>query len=182
MSRKDYNMEIVLELLKGSNHIRGLAKALSTNQTTIARKVNDLTKRNALDYTVSGKNKVYSLKKTAEARQHVFMAEHYKLLQSLNKYPIVRAIAEGIQKNKMAQLAVIFGSYAKGIAHKDSDIDIYIEGNNKKLKRELELMNSKSSIKTGGYDRKNLLIKEIEKNHVIIKGVEQFYENSGFFE
>ena len=181
MSQKDYNMEIVLDLLKGSNHIRGLAKALSTNQTTIARKIKELAGNNAVDYAFAGKNKSYSIKKTAEARQYVFMAEHYKLLQTLSRYPAVRGIVEHIQKNSSVQLAMIFGSYAKGTAHKDSDIDIYIEGINKKLKQELELLNSRASIKMGRYDRNSLLIKEIGKNHIIIKGVERFYENSGFF-
>ena len=182
MSQKDYDMEIVLELLRGSNHIRGLAKVLHTNQTTIARKIKRLTQNNVVDYTFVGKNKAYSIKKTAEARQYVFMAEHYKLLQALKTYPVIRGIAESIQKNAGTQLAVIFGSYAKGLVHKESDIDIYVESSNRKIKRELELLNSKASIKTGSYDKKSLLIKEIEKNHIIIKGVEGFYEKNRFFE
>jgi hypothetical protein len=43
-----------------------------------------------------------------------------------------------------------------------------------------ELLNSRMSVKIGEYDRSNPLIKEIEKKHVIIKGVEPFYEKIGF--
>ena len=41
--------------------------------------------------------------------------------------------------------------------------------------------NSKLSIKIGKFDTKSLLIKEIIKNHIIIRGVEEFYERVEFF-
>ena len=43
-------------------------------------------------------------------------------------------------------------------------------------------INSRLSIKIGKYNKDNLLIKEIEKNHVIIKGVEIFYEKYKIFD
>jgi len=46
MSQINYN--IFQELEKQDNHIRGLAKALRTNQTTIARKATELEKQNIL--------------------------------------------------------------------------------------------------------------------------------------
>ena len=61
-----------------------------------------------------------------------------------------------------------------------SDIDIFVETEKREIKKELELINSRLSIKIGKYDKKNLLIKEIEKNHVIIKGGELFYEKFEF--
>jgi len=78
-------------------------------------------------------------------------------------------------------LAIIFGSYAKGLAHKDSDIDVYIETTNLQLKKDIEQLNTKLSVKIGKYNSTNILIQEIEKNHVIIKGVEQYYEKNKFF-
>ena len=122
------------------------------------------------------------MKKTTEAKSYVFIAENYKLIKLLEKYPNLRNAIEKIQRNKKISLAVIFGSYAKYLAKKDSDIDIYIETADKKLKRDIELINSKINVKIGKYDKNNLLIKEIEKNHVIIKGVEEFYERYNFFD
>ncbi len=78
-------------------------------------------------------------------------------------------------------MAILFGSYAKLIAKKQSDIDLYIDTDDKKIKKDVELINTKLSVKIGRYDKDNLLIKEIEKNHVIIKGVELFYEKNKFF-
>ncbi|MBU0959512.1 MAG: nucleotidyltransferase domain-containing protein, partial [Nanoarchaeota archaeon] len=98
------------------------------------------------------------------------------------KHSFLRKIVEKIQKDKKIKLAILFGSYVKGLEKKDSDIDIYIETNNKKVKQDLELIDSKINVKIGKYDKENLLIKEIEKDHVIIKGVEEFYERNNFFD
>lgn len=59
---------------------------------------------------------------------------------------------------------------------------MYIDTTHRKLKEEIEVLDTKVSVKIGKYNRESLLIKEIEKNHVIIKGVEAYYEknkNSG---
>lgn len=182
MERKDYKLEIINALLRKRWHMRALAKELDINHMVIFRKLRELFKENVLDYDEEGKNKVYSLKKTSEAKAYVFMTENYKLNKLLKKYSNLRKIIEKIQTNKRIKLAVIFGSYAKDIAKRTSDIDIYIETTNKMIKHDLEMINSKTSIKIGKYDKKNLLIKEIEKNHVIIKGVEEFYAKYKFFE
>lgn len=181
MSQKDYNMEIVLDLLKNSNHIRGLAKQLATNQTTIARKVKELETLNIVDYREEGKNKVYFLKKTIEAEEFVYIGEHNKLIQVLHQFPILRQIVSKIKENSQIKLAILFGSYAKGISKTSSDIDIYIETTNRTIKKELEGLNSKLSIKIGEFNKDNLLIKEIIKNHIVIKGVENYYSKIGLF-
>jgi len=181
MLQNNYNIRIVEALLKSENHIRELARLLSTNQTTIARKVQELYKNNIVDFKKEGKNKVIFLKKTLEANQYAYNAETQKLLDILKKYSRLRRIIELIKKNEKVNLAILFGSYAKGIAHKESDIDIYLDTTDNKLKEEIELIDSKISVKIGKYNKDSLLIKEIEKNHVIIKGVETYYEKSKFF-
>jgi len=182
MEQKDYKFEIVNELLKNKNHVRALAKKLNTNHMKISRKIKELFKENIVDYKEEGKNKVYFLKNNSEAKIYIFMTENYKLIQTLKKYPSLRKIIEKIQNNNKIKLSILFGSYAKNKAKKESDIDIYIETNNKKIKYELEKIYSKINIKIGKYDKKSLLIKEIEKNHVIIKGVEEYYKKNEFFD
>lgn len=182
MEQKNYKLEIVNNLVGKGWHVRGLAKQLEINHMLLFRKFKELYNENVLDYKQEGKNKTYFLKKTIEAKFYVFMGENYKLIQLLKRYPFFRNIIEKIQKNEKIQLAILFGSYAKGLAKKNSDVDIYIETMDKKIKYEIELINSKINVQIGKYDKNNLLIKEIEKNHVIIKGVENFYENYKFFE
>lgn len=168
--------------MQEENHIRGLAKELNTNQTTIARKINELYEENVVDYRREGRNKVYFLKKGLEAFQMILIAEYYKLLEIIKKYPYLRKIIQEIKKKKRIKLAILFGSHARKTATKGSDIDIFIETKNRSIKNEIENLDSRVDVKIGMFDEKNLLIKEIEKNHVIIKGVEKYYENVGFFE
>ena len=76
MEQKDYKLEVVNFLLHERGHARGIANKLGTNHMLIARKINELSKANVVDFVQEGKNKTYFLKKTAEARAFVFMAEN----------------------------------------------------------------------------------------------------------
>ena len=182
MEHKDYKLEIISELLKDESHIRAIAKKIGTNHMMILRKISELVKENVLDYKKEGKNNRYFIKRTTEARNYIFAVEGYKLNQTLKKYPSLRGIIERIQKDKRIKLAILFGSYAKGIAKEESDIDIFIDNTNPKIKNELRLFDGKLSIKNGEYDKSSILIKEIEKNNIIIKGVEEYYEKNKFFD
>ena len=181
MSQNYYIFRIVEALLQSENHVRGLAKKLKTNQTTIARKIQELHKENIVDYKQEGRNKVYFLKKSLEAFQMVLIVENYKLMEILEIYPYLRLIIQKIKQDKKIKLAVLFGSHAKKLATKESDIDIFIETRNLEVKGRIEELNSRISVKIGRFDEKNLLIKEIMRNHIIIKGVEYYYEKVGFF-
>ncbi len=182
MEQKNYSFEIVLGLLRNENHIRGLAKILGINHMSVRRKLSDLFNENVVDYKKEGKNKNYFLKKTIEAKTYIFMSEEYKLLKTLKRYPGLRRIIENIQKNNKIKLAILFGSYAKGNAKKESDVDIFVDSVSRDLKKELELFDRRISIKIGRYEKQNILIKEIKKNHVIIKGVQKYYEQNKFFD
>lgn len=176
------DMELVGALLGGESHSRALAKRLEASSSTVALKLKALVGANVLDFRVEGRNKVYFLKKSREARSYAIMAELYKLNKTLDRYPELRGVVESIQRNEKIGLAILFGSYAKGTATKESDMDVFIETTDKRLKQEAELLNSRLSVKIGEYDRSSPLIREIEKNHVMIKGAELYYEKSGLFQ
>jgi len=176
MEQKDYNLEIVGILLKGENHIRAIAKELKINHMMIVRKIKFLLERNVVDFNKKGRNNTYFIKKSIEAREYALMFENYKLVKFVQKYNFLRNIVEKIQGDKRIKLSLIFGSYVKGLSKRDSDIDIFIETSNIKIKKEYSDLDSRLSIKIGKYDRKNNLIKEIEKNHIIIKGGEIYYD------
>jgi len=173
--------EIILILLKGENHIREIARRLKTNQTSVKRRLDKLYKQNIVDYRIEGKNYVYFIKKTLEARSFVIMSESYSLILFLENYPKLKGVIKKIIEKENIPMAIIFGSYAKGMPNESSDIDLYIESENFDLKKEIELIDSRLSVKIGRYDRGNLLIKEIEANHIILKGIEQLYEKNRFF-
>jgi IS30 family transposase len=181
MEQKIYKYEIILNLLKGDNHLRQIAKELQTNHMTIKRALDRLTRANVLDVRSQGRNNVYSLKQTLEARNSVLMAEIYKFSRLVDRHPELKQDIRSLQRMS-TKLVVIFGSYAKGRETNKSDVDIYIETVSRNIKNKAERLNRKFSVKTGGYDKGNLLIREIEKNHVIVRGVERFHEKNQFFE
>src|SRR3989338_7868216 len=108
MSQNNYNMQIVAALLKAESHIRELARLLKTNQTTIARKAQELYKENIIDFKKEGKNKVFFIKKTLEAKQYAYLVETTKVIETINKYPLLRRIMEQIKKNEKISLAILF--------------------------------------------------------------------------
>ena len=58
---------------------------------------------------------------------------------------------------------------------KDGDW-IYIETKNRNIKKTIENIHSKIKVKIGSFDIKSNLIKEIIKDHAIVRGFEEFYE------
>ena len=180
-NKNNLELEIILVLLKNKSHLREIARTLNESHSTILRKINELVKENVLDYKKEGKNKVFFIKNNLKAKNYVYSAEIHKLNLLLRKHPELSIIFEDIKRNFSKGMIILFGSYAKGIPKKDSDIDIYLETNDDSLKNKIKAINSKLSIKIGKFDTKSLLIKEIIKNHIIIKGLEDFYERIEFF-
>lgn len=180
-NKNNLELEIVLVLLKSKAHLREIARTLNESHSTILRKINELVKENVLDYKKEGKNKVFFIKNNLNAKNYVYSAEIHKLNILLKKHPELSIIFEDIKKNLSKGMIILFGSYAKGIPRKDSDIDIYLETNDTKIRDRVKETNSKLSIKIGKFDTKSLLIKEIIKNHIIIRGLEEFYERTDFF-
>jgi len=180
--RNDINSEIILILLKEETHLRSIARRLDQSHSTILRKLNFLIEEDVLDYRIEGKNKVFFIKKNLQAKNYVFNAERHKLIKLLKKYPELNIIIEDILNKVRENHVILFGSYAKFSAKKDSDIDIYIETQNKKIKEKAEMVHSKIRVKIGDFNQDSNLIKEIIKNHIILRGIENFYEKTKFFE
>jgi predicted nucleotidyltransferase len=168
-------------LLKGELHPRAIADRLGTNHMTVIRTLNRLADGNVVDFRIAGKNKIYFLKRTLEGRNAVMTAEYYKLSKAAGRYPELRGIIRAVQEMAGLPLAVLFGSYAKGTAKADSDIDLFLETRDRKMKKDLQTRHSRLSVKLGEFDVSGLLAREMVKDHVILKGVERFYERTGFF-
>ncbi len=176
-------MEIALDLLKNEkNHIRGIAKNLGASHATILRKVNEMLAENIVDSRREGKNRVFYLRKNLNARNYIYMAELYKANKFLSHYPQMSVIMGEVLKATKSGMIIVFGSYARFSSKKGSDIDIFIETKDASLGKRLKLISRKISLKTGVFDTHNLLIREIIKEHIIFRGVEEFYEKTKFFE
>ncbi len=181
-SKNNLELEIILVLLKNKTHLREIARILKESHSTILRKTNELIKENILDYKKEGKNKIFFIKDNLKAKNYVHSAEIHKLNKLLKKHPELSIVFEDIKKNFSKGMIILFGSYAKGNPKSNSDIDIYLETNNNKIKKKIQEINSRLNIKIGIFDTKSLLVKEIIKNHIIIRGLENFYERINIFE
>jgi len=178
----EQKLEIILALLKfKESHVRGIAKIINQPHANISRALNTLLKENIVDFKIQGKNKTFFLKKNTKTLNYIYIAEHYKLLKLIKKHSHLSVLFDSILSKTRTKLIILFGSYAKSSAKKESDIDIYIKTNKKTTQEKIEDINSKISVKIGKFDKNNLLIKEIIKDHVILRGVEYFYEKNKIF-
>ncbi len=174
--RDNIQLDILEILLKNEDHVRSIALKLNESHTTILRKLNYLKKENVIDSKKEGKNKIFFLKKNIIAQNYIFKVELHKVTKLLKKYPELNIIFEDILKKIDEPLIILFGSYAKELAKADSDIDIYIETKNRNIQKVIEEIHSKINVKIGIFNSKSPVIPEIIKNHIIIKGIEVFYD------
>lgn len=182
LKRINIEYEILLFLLNQESHGREISKNLKFPLTNVQRTLLNLLKKNILDYRISGKNKLYFIKRNILAKNYIYNSENYKLIKLIQEYPFFEPLIEQILKKCNSCIIILFGSYSRFSPKKNSDIDLYIETKNRKLKKEIELINSKINVKIGFFDKDSLLIKEIIKNHIIIQGMEAYYGKIKFFE
>jgi predicted nucleotidyltransferase len=177
----NYTYEVLLALLKTEMHGRELAKELKTSLTRIQAVLNELRDSNVLDYKTEGRNHVYFIKKNLVSRSFILNAENYKLIKLLRKHGFLEPIFIDITTKYPNETIILFGSYAKGIPREDSDIDIYVDTTNLKIKEDIKNIYHLINVKIGKFNPNDLLIKEIVRNHVVIQGGESFYERLGIF-
>ncbi len=156
---------------------------------TVSRSLSKLVKENLIRYVVEGKNKKYYLDmKDERIKLLINFVENYKSLKfSLEQKKIFFMFEDII----MLRGIVLFGSYSKGNASFESDIDILIIGNESKKIREIARKQIKQvNIHFSTLNefekllkKKNTLAIEIIKNHTIFNDSEfvdlcwRFYRN-----
>ena len=168
----DYNKEI---------YGRGLIKKVNISPKNIALTLDELEKAGILSFKTKGNMKYFSLNKSNPlCEKYILLIEIEHSIEFLKKNSRINFILEKIGKN---QIICIFGSYAKGIQKKDSDLDLFVVGNfnEKEIKKIGKSYNLDISIKQcskSGFisllKEKDLLILEILENHVLISGYEEF--------
>ncbi|MFH0831257.1 MAG: helix-turn-helix domain-containing protein [archaeon] len=158
---------------------REAAKRLKMNQKTASNILNRLEKENILKFSQEGRNKYYFLNKfNPQIKDIIKLIEISRKSRFLEKYKKISGLFSKLEQ-KSRGILVIFGSYAGFSSNDKSDLDIFIIGkisNAEDLEKAYNLkMNIfKSSRKR--FDKDNILIKEIIKNHIILKGMEDFVE------
>lgn len=177
--------EIMKLFLRGySKEIYGreLIKKVSISQKNIALTLDKLEKESILFSKMKGTSKYFFLNRENSLIQYyLVLAEVEQTIEFLKKYQKINQIIKKL--NCENKIVCIFGSYARNLAKKDSDLDLFIVGNfdEREIKKIGENFGVKVSIKGGSkkdfvdsLKNKNSLMNEILEDHVIISGYEEF--------
>lgn len=163
------------------HYIREVEKLLNISSRTALVNLAKLEKKGILESKIRGKIKLYSIRKSGISKEYFLLAEQYKRINFLEKNPLIKEILEKAGPY-LKGIVLVFGSYAKGIQKEDSDLDLFVVGKHDRDKI-LEIGNKygiEISIKSYPYHifkkelHNNILLKEVEENHIIIKGAEYF--------
>jgi predicted nucleotidyltransferase len=156
-----------------------VARKLKMNQKTVANVLNGLEKHNIIKYSTEGKNKYYFLNKLNPQIPDILkILELGRKNNFVAKYNQFRELFLALEKKASGTL-IIFGSYANFTSNEKSDLDIFILGKIGEVKDLEEKYSLKINLVKSNkdkFDKEDIFIKEVIKNHIILKGVEEFIE------
>jgi len=161
-------------------YLREISKLSKLPLKTCQNALINLEKSKVLKSKIEGKNKYFSLNlENIKTKSYLQQAEIYRTDFFIEKYPQFNMFLKSI---KTTAPIIVFGSFAKFTADKNSDLDLLIISN-KELKLSFHLLPFKPheinmSEKTfqKAIEQQENLIKEIEENHIILNN-HSFYVN-----
>jgi DNA-binding Lrp family transcriptional regulator len=158
---------------------RQIANKLKMNQKTVSNIFNKLEKEGVLKYSTEGKNKYYFLNMlNPQIKDIIKMLEITRKNKFIQKHSKLKDLFYSLEKRAKGDL-VIFGSYANFTTNKESDLDVFVIGNIREIEDLENLYKIKINVVKSTKEKINkddVFIKEVIKNHIIIKGVEEFVE------
>ncbi|MDP1695510.1 MAG: nucleotidyltransferase domain-containing protein [archaeon] len=155
---------------------RYISKRIGMNQKTASNFLNKLEKGNILKFSIEGKNKYYFLNKfNSNIKEVIKLIEINRKISFIEENKKLTGLFDKLEQRTQGIL-VIFGSYAQGTNTEKSDLDIFISGKISNVDDLEDLYNIKINIIKSNkeFDKKEYLIMEIIKNHILLKGVEEF--------
>jgi predicted nucleotidyltransferase len=167
-------------------HVREMAKLIKKSHVTLLPHLKDLERDKIITAKSSGRNKIFRLNtNNLLTKNLLLLAETFKTMTFIKKIYLIKKITSEINYDGTV---ILFGSYAKQTFNEDSDIDIFCLG--KITKKEIQdfrkigktygkMINVKTStiknFKTGLF-KKDPLIIEIIKNHILLQNAEPFID------
>ena len=110
-------------------HMRAMAKLLGTNHMTLLPHLKRLEENKILQTETVGKNKQYTLNKNnLLTKYYLIVTEGFVTISYLQKTLIIKKLAEHLNNIGIQNPLILFGSYAKGYATEESDIDLFSIG------------------------------------------------------
>lgn len=162
-------------------YIREIAARLPISHGTVQTILCDLEAKQVLESSLKGKIRIFRVKPTPTAVEYLILAEIYKKIGMLKETPYISELMEKIDPY-ITGCAVIFGSYAKGTATEESDLDLFVAGEcdrsaidqtARKYAIEVNIVMYPRDAFSQGLTTDHL-IREILDEHIIWKGTEFF--------
>lgn len=183
----DFKIDIINYCIRDLNngyYASKIAKDLNLNQKSVSNYLNELEKENIFYSISEGRNKIFYFNFKNKSILFEFLLSFFsiKKINFLKKHFKIKEILEKLNLEN----SLIFGSFAKSLEKENSDLDILVIGNYdsvliKKISDLYEIeINVKSFSKSNFIKllkQKDIFIKEIVKDNVIISGYEFFLKN-----
>ena len=162
-------------------YVREVEKLLKISPRTAQLILEDLEDKGIIESKVRGKIKTFKLNPSEFTKRYLVFVEQYKVIAFLEKKLLIKEIIEKIAPH-VKGIGIIFGSYAKGLEKKGSDLDIFVAGeyNDEEVKKVSKNLGIEISVKCyplKTFEKsltKDILLKEVLKNHVIFLNAERF--------
>jgi len=169
------------------SHLREIAKETAVDVSPIHYQLERLEKMRVLFSALKGRNKEYSLNLgNLSVKYYMTLAETYTTVTYLERNFLIKKIT-GELEAQIDGVIILFGSFAKGRATKNSDVDLFIVSEDEssvygRAVREVQdlvgrKINVKSMNEAGfikGFSNGEPLIREVVSDHVILKGIDKF--------
>ncbi|MAG15492.1 hypothetical protein CMO88_00350 [Candidatus Woesearchaeota archaeon] len=162
-------------------YLREISKLAKLPVKTTQNVLNILVKAKILKSEQRGKNKYFSLnKQNIQTKFRLLQAEIQKTAMFLEKHPQFNTFLKDIT---MHNPIILFGSFAKFTADKNSDVDILTISEKELqlpthlLPNKLHAINISENNFMDSLKKREALIKEIEENHVILNN-HSFFVNT----
>ena len=156
---------------------RVIARKLKMNQKTVSNILNNLEKEHILKFSQEGKNKYYFMNKfNPSIKEVVKLIEIEKKIEFIEKNSKFKDLFDKLEERSQG-IFIIFGSYANYTNNKKSDLDVFVIGKISDIDDLEELYNIKINIIKSNiykFNKEEHVVKEIIRNHVVLKGVEEF--------
>ena len=164
-------------------YIREVEKLLKISPRTAQLILEDLENKGIIESKVRGKIKSYKLKINELSNRYLTFVEQYKSIAFMEKNLLVKEVTEKISPF-INGIGIIFGSYAKGISNKESDLDIFVVGDYekeeiKKVSRNLGIEISIKCYPLKTFEKNvnhDIFLKEVLKSHIVFKNTELFIQ------
>jgi predicted nucleotidyltransferase len=168
-------------------HMRAMAKLLQTSHMTLLPHLKRLEELKILKAETVGKNKQYTLnKETILTKHYLTVAEELVAISYLEKNFLIKKLVEHLSQRDFFVPIVLFGSYPKGYATEESDIDLFAVGKLSPDQREHidkfeTVYGTKINLKAVTAEKfynalrsGDILIKEVVANHIILFNPDPF--------